>query len=239
MAGGVWWLSEWEDWIDNPDLGLIAFQFGTRPLLTQESPISAAWKKRLFNLKEGDVRLNKFSPTGFYSSAVHNEFLQELEGRAQRQVAYSIHPVGDHHEPFAVGERGRLVYLTTSDKEHALNWSAQGYDTPMRTPDSTLIFVTLEQSRQILIDQVECMGCLSACRFSNWAQNAQGTTGKKTDPRSFCIQKTLQAIAHGSDVEKELMFAGHQAYRFGSDPFYANGFIPTVAELIEQIQTGK
>ena len=30
MAGGVWWLDEWRDWIDNPELGPIAFQFGTR-----------------------------------------------------------------------------------------------------------------------------------------------------------------------------------------------------------------
>ena len=39
MAGGVWRLDEWNDWIDNPELGQIIFQFGTRPLLTQESPI--------------------------------------------------------------------------------------------------------------------------------------------------------------------------------------------------------
>ena len=32
------------DWLDNPELGPVAFQFGTRPLLTQESPISDAWK---------------------------------------------------------------------------------------------------------------------------------------------------------------------------------------------------
>lgn len=38
MAGGVWYLREWEHWINNPDLGPIAFQFGTRPLLTVESP---------------------------------------------------------------------------------------------------------------------------------------------------------------------------------------------------------
>ena len=31
MAGGVWFLREWNDWIDNPELGSIAFQFGTRP----------------------------------------------------------------------------------------------------------------------------------------------------------------------------------------------------------------
>ena len=75
MAGGVWNLREWEDWIDNPELGPVAFQFGTRPLLTRESPISDAWKRRLLGLREGDVYLNRFSPTGFYSSAVRNLFL--------------------------------------------------------------------------------------------------------------------------------------------------------------------
>ena len=40
MAGGVWYLRDWEDWIDNPELGPVVFQFGTRPLVTEESPIS-------------------------------------------------------------------------------------------------------------------------------------------------------------------------------------------------------
>ena len=42
MAGGVWYLRDWEDWIDNPELGPVVFQFGTRPLVTEESPISRA-----------------------------------------------------------------------------------------------------------------------------------------------------------------------------------------------------
>ena len=108
----------------------------------------------------------------------------------------------------------------------------------MRTPDSTLIFVTSEQALEIRNDQINCMGCLSACQFSNWAQNEQGSTGKKADPRSFCIQKTLQAIRHSDDVEFQLMFAGHNAYRFASDPFYANGYVPTVKELVERVQSG-
>jgi hypothetical protein len=82
------------------------------------------------------------------------------------------------------------------------------------------------------------MGCLSACAFSNWAQNEHGTTGRKADPRSYCIQKTLQAIGHSSEIDSQLMFAGHNAFRFGSDPFYANGFIPTVKELVQRIETG-
>lgn len=238
MAGGVWWLSEWQDWIGNPELGPIAFQYGTRPLLTQESPISDEWKKKLLTLQEGDIYLNRFSPTGFYSSAVRNPFLQELQGRSERQVAYTAEPVGEHTEAFAVGARGRMVYLAPHDKESAQKWVDQGFDSAMRTPDNTLIFVTSEKSREILKDQIDCMGCLSACHFSNWAQNEHGTTGKKADPRSFCIQKTLQEISHGGAVDEQLMFAGHQAYRFGKDPFYANGFVPTVGQLVERILTG-
>ncbi|NKC32362.1 NAD(P)H-dependent flavin oxidoreductase [Falsiroseomonas selenitidurans] len=240
MAGGVWWLEEWEDWIDNPDLGPIAFQFGTRPLLTRESPISEAWKQRLLTLKPGDVSLQPFSPTGFYSSAIRNEFLRELEDRNERQVAFTSEPVGDHIAEFGVGPRKRLVYLTPHDRARVHHWEAEGFTEAMRTPDNTLIFVTPENAREILKDQIDCMGCLSHCRFSNWAQTEPDfSTGKKADPRSFCIQKTLQDVAHDGALERNLMFAGHNAYRFASDPFYSNGFVPTAKQLVERIMTGR
>jgi len=238
MAGGVWCLHDWEDWLDNPEIGPVAFQFGTRPLLTQESPISDAWKRKLLTLREGDIFLNRFSPTGFYSSAVHNQFIEDLKHRSERQVAFSVEPVGEHVVGFGVGARGRLVYLTPHDRASAERWVAEGYTEALRTPDSTLIFVTPEKALEIRNDQINCMGCLSSCLFSNWAQNEAGTTGKKADPRSFCIQKTLQAIRHSDDVEFQLMFSGHNAFRFASDPFYANGYIPTVRELVDRLQTG-
>jgi nitronate monooxygenase len=244
MAGGVWWLEEWEDWIDNPELGPIAFQFGTRPLLTQESPISDAWKKRLLTLKEGDIFLNRFSPTGFYSSAVNNAFLIELKERNERQVAYTNEPLGEHVAEFGLGPRKRPVYLTPPDLARVREWEAEGYTEAMRTPDNTLIFVTPEKAREIRADQAACMGCLSQCRFSSWSQEGPSySTGKKPDPRSFCIQKTLQAIAHERDdpssVERNLMFSGHNGFRFATDPFYSNGFIPTVKQLVERILTGR
>ncbi|WP_237217070.1 NAD(P)H-dependent flavin oxidoreductase [Falsiroseomonas oryziterrae] len=240
MAGGVWWLEEWEHWIDSAELGPVAFQFGTRPLLTQESPISEAWKQRLLTLKDGDVLLQPFSPTGFYSSAVRNEFLRELEARNERQVAFLGEPAGDHTAEYPVGPRKRLVYLTPHDLARVRQWEAAGFVEAMRTPENTLIFVTPEKSREILKDQIDCMGCLSACRFSNWSQHEpEFSTGKKADPRSFCIQKTLQDIAHDGALEHNLMFAGHNAYRFGSDPFYSNGFIPTAKQLVERILTGR
>lgn len=238
MAGGVWYLREWEDWLDNPDLGPIAFQFGTRPVVTQESPVSEEWKRKLLSLKPGDVYLNRFSPTGFYSSAVNNAFIQELVERNERQVAYTREPIGEHSEPLPMGVRGRLVYLTPPDKARVEEWVSAGFTEPMKTPDATLIFVTPEKSTQIRVDQQSCMGCLSACRFSNWSEGDSGTTGKPADPRSFCIQKTLQNIAHDGNVDHNLMFAGHNAYRFASDPFYAGGFIPTVKQLVERIKTG-
>ncbi len=297
MAGGVWWLDEWEDWIDNPELGPVAFQFGTRPLLTRESPVSEAWKKKLLTLNAGDVFLNRFSPTGFYSSAVNNGFIQELRERNERQVAYSPEPIGDawkrklltlkkgdiflnHFSPtgfyssavnngfiqelrdrndrqaayspepigehvaeYGVGPRKRPVYLTPADLEQVRGWEAQGFTEAMRTPDSSLIFVTPAKAREITADQIGCMGCLSQCRFSNWAQHeAEHTTGKRPDPRSFCIQKTLQDIAHDDTpetVERNLMFSGHNGFRFARDPFYSNGFIPTVKQLVERILTGR
>ena len=239
MAGGVWWLEEWSHWIDDPEIAPIAFQFGTRPLLTQESPISDEWKRKLLTLREGDVFLNRFSPTGFYSSAVRNAFLDELRERTERQIAFSTEPVGGHDVALPVGPRGRPVYVADDDRRRAESWIGAGYSEAMRTPDSTLVFVTPERRRQILTDQIECMGCLSACQFSNWSQNEAGTTGRKADPRSFCIQKTLQQISHGGSVEEQLMFSGHNAYRFRSDPFYANGFIPTVKQLFERILTGR
>ena len=239
MAGGVWWLKEWQDWIDNPEIGPIAFQFGTRPLLTQESPISDAWKHKLLNLKPGDVYLNKFSPTGFYSSAVVNPFLQELQGRSDRQIAFSHPAVGEHTAELPIGPRQRIVYVTPSDLERAKGWMTAGYTAAMRTPENTLIFVEPERENEILTDQINCMGCLSQCSFSNWAQNESGTTGLKADPRSFCIQKTLQSISHSDDVEHQLMFAGHNAYRFSQDPFYSNGFVPTVKQLVDRIASGE
>ena len=243
MAGGVWWLEEWADWIDNPELGPIAFQFGTRPLLTVESPIGEVWKKKLLTLKSGDVFLNRFSPTGFYSSAVNNSFIKELRGRNDRQVAFTLEPVGEHQAEYGVGPRKRIVYLTPADRAHALSWDAAGFTEPLRTPDNSLIFVTPEEAREILEDQVNCMGCLSQCRFSNWSQHTPDlTNGKKADPRSFCIQKTLQDVAHDNtaeSLENNLMFSGHNAYRFALDPFYSNGFIPTVRQLVDRILTGR
>ena len=244
MAGGVWWLEEWEHWIDNPELGPIAFQFGTRPLLTKESPIGDYWKQRLMTLQEGDVFLNRFSPTGFYSSAVNNNFIHELRERNEHQVAFTPEAIGEHQAEYGVGPRKRIVFLTPADLIRARQWEAEGRTEAMRTPDSTLIFVTPEKAREIVTDQVNCMGCLSSCRFSNWSQHGPDfDNGKRADPRSFCIQKTLQDIAHRGDtedaVENNLMFSGHNAYRFASDPFYSNGFVPTVRQLFERIMTGR
>lgn len=245
MAGNVWWLSEWEDWIDNPDLGMIAFQFGTRPLLTRESQIPQAWKDRLRTLKKGDVYLNHFSPTGFYSSAVQNSFLNELKERSQRQVPFSREATEMMNVPYEYGARKRLIYVTQTSFENIKKWESEGFTQPLRTPDHTFIFVTPEKAGEIQQDQNNCMGCLSMCQFSNWSQVGPGyTTGNRPDPRSFCIQKTLQAIAHanGPDakevVDHNLMFSGTTGWRFGSDPFYDNGFIPTVKQLVDRIITG-
>ncbi len=236
MAGGVWNLKEWKDWIDNKELGPIVFQFGTRPMLTKESPISDKWKKRLMSLKDGDVLLQNFSPTGFFSSALKNSFIGELVGRTDRQVEFSSEKNEEFNTELVV-ER-KKYNVRGEDYAKAKNWLAAGYEKAMKTPDDTLIFVEPEKCAEIRKDQKDCVGCLSQCRFSSWADNEKNATGRLADPRSFCIQKTLDDVAHEGSVDNNLVFAGHNAFRFGSDPFYSNGFVPTVKQLVDRIISG-
>ena len=238
MAGGVWYLRDWDDWIDNDELGQIAFQYGTRPLLTRESPIPNGWKDRLMTIEEGDVLLHRFSPTGFYSSAVRNPFLRSLEARSHRQIGYARDAAGEHVFQLDVGVKSRNFWVTKPDLLRAREWFGAGYTTALKTPDNSVVFVTPEEAKEIRKDQADCMGCLSQCLFSSWADSETNSTGRLADPRSFCIQKTLQDIAHGGDTEQNLMFAGHAAYNFKRDPFYSNNFVPTVKQLVDRILTG-
>jgi len=238
MAGGVWYLREWNDWIDNPELGKIAFQFGTRPLLTRESPIPQVWKDMLRTVEKGDVLLHKFSPTGFYSSAVKTPFLYDLMHRSERQIPF--YKRGETEGTVQLGDTGkaRSFWVTPEDRARAEVWMRQGHTEPLKTPENTIVFVTPEKRDEIRKDQQDCMGCLSHCQFSSWKDHDDFTTGRLADPRSFCIQKTLQEIAHGDDPADNLAFAGHSAYRFKTDPFYSNGYTPSVGELVERILTG-
>ena len=238
MAGGVWYLREWDNWIDNPELGSIAFQFGTRPLLTEESPIPQGWKDALRDLEPGDVLLHRFSPTGFYSSAVRTSFLRNLQARSERQIPYSRVQAGEHTVQLDAGVKGKNFWVTPNDRDHARAWVAQGLTEALRTPDDTVVFVNPGERELIRKDQADCMGCLSHCGFSAWKDHDDYSTGRLADPRSFCIQKTLQDIAHGGPVDENLMFAGHSAYRFKQDPFYSNNFTPSVKQLVDRILTG-
>tara|TARA_E500000178_G_scaffold319805_1_gene342405 strand:+ start:947 stop:2335 length:1389 start_codon:yes stop_codon:yes gene_type:complete len=242
MAGGVWHLSEWSDWIDNPEIGPIVFQFGTRPLLTKESPIPKAWKDRLFTLKKGDIKLHRFSPTGFYSSAVKNSFIKELMSRMEREFNFfSKNKTNDNIQgktELKLGKREKNFLVDDQDIDKIKNFIKQGFSEPLRTPDNTLVMVAEDKAEEIKKDQTDCMGCLSQCKFSSWKDSDKFSTGKLVDPRSFCIQKTLQSVAHDDEIDNQLMFAGHNAWRFAKDPFYSNKFIPTVKQLIDRIVSG-
>ncbi len=242
MAGGVWHLSEWSDWIDNPELGPVVFQFGTRPLLTKESPIPKAWKDRLLTLKKGDIKLHRFSPTGFYSSAVKNSFIGELMSRMDREFKFFIKNNLENNDneidEIKLGKKEKSFFIEKKDISQIKKAQSQGYTEPLRTPDDTIILVSEDKAAEIKKDQTDCMGCLSQCKFSSWKDSEKFSTGKLVDPRSFCIQKTLQDIAHENEVDNQLMFAGHNAWRFSQDPFYSNKFIPSVKQLIDRIVTG-
>lgn len=240
IAGGVWNLTDWSHYLNNPEIGEVAFQFGTRPLLTKESPLSKAWKNLLLTLKERDILLHRFSPTGFYSSAIKNKFLRNLEERSQRQMPVSRKATAEFTHQVPAGNGISSFYVTEHDHQRALQYIEDGYSILMKTPDDTVIFETPKQAQQIKIDQKNCMGCLHACKFSSWREdNATHSTGIKPDPRSFCIQKTLQDVSHDGSVVDNLLFAGHHAYKFAQDPLYQNGNVPTISELVNTIMQGK
>lgn len=236
LAGGVWSLEDWDDYIDNPDIGKIAFQFGTRPMITKESPISDAWKKVMMQVKKGDVILQKFSPTGFFSSAIKNTFLENLMRRKDGEVAFSAEQTEEFNHPLEV-RANKTVYIKGSDASKAERQLSAGYTEIQETPDNTIVFMTPDEVKQMKADRAACVGCLSQCQFSTWSR-AKGTTGRLPDPRSYCIHKTLYDVGHGGSIKDNLLFAGHQVYRFATDPLYRNG-IPSVKELIERIKSGK
>ncbi len=236
LAGGVWSLEDWDDYIDNPDIGKIAFQFGTRPMITKESPISDAWKKVMMQVKKGDVILQKFSPTGFFSSAIKNTFLENLMRRKDGEVAFSAEQTEEFNHPLEI-RANKTVYIKGSDASKAERQLSAGYTEIQETPDNTIVFMTPDEVKQMKADRAACVGCLSQCQFSTWSR-AKGTTGRLPDPRSYCIHKTLYDVGHGGSIKDNLLFAGHQVYRFATDPLYRNG-IPSVKELIERIKSGK
>ena len=236
LAGGIWSLDDWQDYIDNPEIGKLAFQFGTRPMITKESPISDAWKKLMLQVKKGDVILQKFSPTGFFSSAIKNTFLSRLMERKQGEVPFSAESTEEFSQPLNLSET-KIIFIKPADAEKALNQIKAGYTEIKETPDNTVVFLTPDEWVQMKEDRKNCVGCLSQCQFSSWSQ-AKGSTGRLPDPRSYCIHKTLYDVSHNGSIVDNLLFAGHQVYRFATDPLYRNG-IPSVKELIERIKSGK
>ena len=236
LAGGIWSLDDWQDYIDNPEIGKLAFQFGTRPMITKESPISDAWKKLMLQVKKGDVILQKFSPTGFFSSAIKNTFLSRLMERKQGEVPFSAESTEEFSQPLNLSET-KIIFIKPADAEKALNQIKAGYTEIKETPDNTVVFLTPDEWVQMKEDRKNCVGCLSQCQFSSWSQ-AKGSTGRLPDPRSYCIHKTLYEVGHNGSIVDNLLFAGHQVYRFATDPLYRNG-IPSVKELIERIKSGK
>ncbi len=236
LAGGIWALDDWQDYIDNPEIGKIAFQFGTRPMLTKESPISDAWKKLMLQVKKGDVILQKFSPTGFFSSAIKNTFLSRLIERKQGEVPFAHEANEEFSQPLHLTD-SKIIFIRAEDSAKAMNQIKSGHTEIKETPDNTVVFLTPDEWVQMKEDRKNCVGCLSQCQFSAWSQ-AKGNTGRLPDPRSYCIHKTLYDVSHNGSIVDNLLFAGHQVYRFATDPLYRNG-IPSVKELIERIKSGK
>ena len=61
-----------------------------------------------------------------------------------------------------------------------------------------------------------------------------------TDAAENSVSEYLHGlILESKDIDEVLDgLAGHAAFRFKQDPFYSNGFVPTVKQLVDRILTG-
>lgn len=236
IAGGVWALKDWQDYIDNPEIGNVGFQFGTRPMLTAESPISQAWKKLLLHLNLDDVVIQDFSPTGFLSSAIKNSFITKLMNRKNNEIPFSKEQTAEFSEPI-VYSKNTTYYIRKQDIAVAEEQAKSGKNCLSITPDGTLIFLSADEKMQSMEDIKDCCGCLSACKFSAWSSH-DGTTGKLPDLRSFCIRKSLMEVGHKGNILDNILFSGKNAFKFKSDPLFSKGNWPSIKELIDTIKSG-
>ena len=158
--------------------------------------------------------------------------------RMEREFKSLKNVTKDNTGEIKLGKKQKSFIVNKDDFIKIKSFVKKGFTEPLKTPDDSFIMVSEKRAAEIKQDQIDCMGCLSQCKFSSWKDSEKFSTGKLVDPRSFCIQKTLQDIAHENEVENQLMFAGHNAWRFAKDPFYSNKFIPSVKQLIDRIITG-
>ena len=242
IAGGVWNLTEQEKFLNNEEVGNVAFQFGTRPIVTVENPAPMTVKKMLLNLKREDIKTNNFSPTGFYSSAINTTFLQSMYARLKREFEFSDVSNEEFTVEITAPNSTKQYFAKATDVNDIKNYFLQGYTIMQKTPDNTVVLLNLEESTEMKENLRDCHGCLSQCRFSSWSQyfpENSYNTGKLPDCRSFCIQKALRNAKDDKNFDKQLVFSGSIATRFAGDPMYANGYIPTTKELIEALVEGK
>ncbi|MDR3289899.1 MAG: nitronate monooxygenase [Rickettsiales bacterium] len=242
VAGGVWNIEEFESWLGDEKVGKIAFQFGTRPMVTQESPISDYWKQLFLNADVDDVKTNHFSPTGFWSSAMNSELLQRMFARLDREIKYSDAMDDVFDTEISCGKSQKKYYIEKKQRNDVEKWIKSGWTEAVKTPGKTLIFISEDDVSEIREDTKNCVGCLSCCNFSTWSQyfpEQNYTCGAIPDPRTFCIQKALQFAHAGTENHKALFFAGSMVYRFKKDAMYKNGYIPTIKELVDGLIDGK
>ena len=106
-------------------------------------------EKKLFNIKKGEVSLHRFSPTGFYSSAVKNDFLIELEERSKRQTPFLKEQTNEFNEKIEIGLE-KTFYVKHSDKSKIMEWIKKGFSKPMTTPNDNLFGLQLRKQVRLL-----------------------------------------------------------------------------------------
>jgi nitronate monooxygenase len=198
MAGGVWYLREWERLDRQSRARQIAFQFGTRPLLTRKARSRRCGRRAARRSSRATSCCTASRPPASIQLAVRNTFLRASRRAASGRSAYSKVEAGEHTVQLDVGVKAaRTSGCPEDDLNRARAWHGAGFTEALKTPDDTLVFVA-PRSEDDPQGPGRLHGLPVALRLLVWKDHDDYTTGRLADPRSFCIQKTLQDIAHGA-----------------------------------------
>ena len=227
MAGGVWWLEEWEDWIDNPDLGPDRLPVRHPPAADPGEPDRRGLEAEAADAsRKGDVFLNRFSPTGFYSIG-REQRLHPGAARAQRAPGRLHDRAGGraHGRVRRRPAQARSSISRRTTSSACRRWEAEGYHRgAAHAGHHAGLRHAARRPREITADQVACMGCLSQCRFSNWSQHEPGLQQRQEGRPAQLLHpedaagRSAMTADEPQQVEHNLMFSGHNAFRFALRP---------------------
>jgi hypothetical protein len=112
MAGGVWYLRDWERLDRQSRTGPDRLPVRYAPAADAGKPDPAGWKDQADQLEEGDVLLAQILADRFLFKRRDQSVPARIEARSERQIPYSTEQAGDHTHSSTLAVKGKNFWVT-------------------------------------------------------------------------------------------------------------------------------